>query len=177
MKSNGKIFLLILLAILFFWINYRYRNIFIRIYNWFSGIPKMMIVFFAIIALIAPALLRNNIVISYFSDYLPFKVKNTVNTLPKTPIKPIMGGKRVKTSKIRKVSEQLKKSVAANQKWLCAICGELLQATYEVDHILALENGGDNNVNNLQALCRNCHGKKTMNDNLTKRYPNGKIMK
>lgn len=176
MKSNGKIFLLILLAILFFYINYRYRNIFIRTYNWISGVPKMLIVFFTIVALIAPALLKNNTIISYFGDYLPFKPK-TVNTMPKKPIPPITGGRRVPTSKIRKVSEQLKKSVAANQRWLCAICGELLQATYEVDHILALENGGDNNVKNLQALCRNCHGKKTMNDNLTRRYPNGKIMK
>jgi len=44
-----------------------------------------------------------------------------------------------------------------------------------VDHIVALENGGDNNMNNLQALCRNCHGKKTMGDNMKRKYPNGQL--
>ena len=33
--------------------------------------------------------------------------------------------------------------------------------TYEVDHIIALYKGGSNELNNLEALCRNCHGKKT----------------
>jgi 5-methylcytosine-specific restriction endonuclease McrA len=64
----------------------------------------------------------------------------------------------------RNVSEKTKKLVAAAQDWDCAICGNRLPATYEVDHILRLEYGGDNNVENLQALCPNCHRYKTMTE-------------
>jgi len=32
---------------------------------------------------------------------------------------------------------------------------------FEIDHILELSNGGDNSINNLQALCPNCHSFKT----------------
>ena len=32
-----------------------------------------------------------------------------------------------------------------------------------------------NDIKNLQALCRNCHGKKTMEDNIKRRYPDGKL--
>ena len=137
---------------------------------------------FIVIALFAPALLRNRAV-DYFRDFLPDSVnKRLDNTTPKkqvaSPAKPIVipqrGGK-VKTSQVRKVSEQLKKLVASNQKWNCKSCNNMLDATYEVDHIISLEDGGDNNISNLRALCRNCHGKKTMTDNIRRRYPNGKL--
>ena len=60
----------------------------------------------------------------------------------------------------RNVSESKKKYIASNQKWQCAHCHNLLDNTYEVDHIIALYRGGNNELNNLEALCRNCHGKK-----------------
>ena len=63
----------------------------------------------------------------------------------------------------RKVTPLTKKIVASNQKWVCGHCKELLDYTYEVDHIIPLFRGGSNQLNNLQALCRNCHGKKTLN--------------
>lgn len=66
----------------------------------------------------------------------------------------------------RRVSESKKKYIAANQQWCCNICYQLLNATYEIDHILPLYLGGDNSINNLQALCRNCHGVKTLKDRL-----------
>jgi len=62
----------------------------------------------------------------------------------------------------RSVSESRKKLVAGQQHWRCALCRELLPPTYEVDHIVRLEFGGSNEVNNLQALCPNCHRMKTM---------------
>jgi 5-methylcytosine-specific restriction endonuclease McrA len=64
----------------------------------------------------------------------------------------------------RKVTATEKKIVAARQKWICNNCGQILDATYEIDHIRALWKGGSNDINNLQALCRNCHGNKTMMD-------------
>ncbi len=65
-----------------------------------------------------------------------------------------------KSSK-RSVSETKKKYVASLQNWKCKDCDDMLSAWFEVDHIVPLHNGGTNNVNNLVALCRNCHGKKT----------------
>lgn len=64
----------------------------------------------------------------------------------------------------RKVTPLTKKIVASNQKWICSHCKELLDYTYEVDHIIPLFKGGSNQLNNLQALCRNCHGRKTLNN-------------
>ena len=67
----------------------------------------------------------------------------------------------------RSVSETKKKYVASNQNWFCGHCKHQLDATFEVDHIIELQNGGTNEITNLVALCRNCHGKKTMMTKLT----------
>ena len=66
----------------------------------------------------------------------------------------------------RSVSETKKKFVASKQKWLCASCDSVLNAWFEVDHIKRLEHGGTNDIDNLRALCRECHGKKTTIENL-----------
>ena len=69
------------------------------------------------------------------------------------------------TSK-RSVSETKKKYVAANQDWKCGHCDSQLDHTFEIDHKIRLEYGGGNDVQNLIALCRNCHGKKTASENM-----------
>lgn len=66
----------------------------------------------------------------------------------------------------RSVSETKKKFVASNQQWKCGNCQKQLNAWFEVDHITRLEYGGTNNVDNLIALCRECHGEKTAIENL-----------
>lgn len=66
----------------------------------------------------------------------------------------------------RSVSETKKKYVAASQNWCCQKCEKQLPAWFEVDHVVKLEYGGSNNVDNLVALCRDCHGKKTALENL-----------
>jgi hypothetical protein len=66
----------------------------------------------------------------------------------------------------RSVSETKKKYVASQQAWKCKHCSDMLDATFEVDHVVDLQFGGSNNVDNLVALCRNCHGKKTMQNHL-----------
>ena len=66
----------------------------------------------------------------------------------------------------RCVSEAKKKYVAASQQWKCAMCSNILDATYEVDHKVDLQYGGTNHVSNLAALCPNCHRKKTMKSHL-----------
>jgi hypothetical protein len=66
----------------------------------------------------------------------------------------------------RAVSETKKKYVAAQQDWKCGQCKSQLDHTYEIDHRIRLEYGGGNDVQNLVALCRNCHGKKTASENM-----------
>jgi 5-methylcytosine-specific restriction endonuclease McrA len=66
----------------------------------------------------------------------------------------------------RSVSETKKKWVASHQNWKCGDCAEQLPAWFEVDHITRLADGGSNDVDNLIAYCRTCHGKKTMMENL-----------
>ena len=71
-----------------------------------------------------------------------------------------------KKSTKRSVSETKKKYVAARQNWKCEDCQNQLTAWFEVDHKIRLEYGGSNHIDNLVALCRECHGKKTTIENL-----------
>lgn len=71
-----------------------------------------------------------------------------------------------KKSTKRSVSETKKKFVASNQNWKCGDCTHQLSAWFEVDHKIRLEHGGSNHIDNLVALCRECHGKKTTIENL-----------
>ena len=66
----------------------------------------------------------------------------------------------------RSVSETKKKFVSARQNWKCAKCNDQLNAYFEVDHKIALKNGGSNHVDNLESLCPNCHREKTALDNM-----------
>jgi len=66
----------------------------------------------------------------------------------------------------RSVSETKKKYVASQQQWKCGKCNNQLNAWFEVDHKVRLEHGGGNDVENLVALCRDCHGHKTAMENM-----------
>ena len=74
-------------------------------------------------------------------------------------------GPQVKATK-RSVSETKKKYVASQQGWKCGKCQKQLPAWFEVDHKIRLEHGGSNHIDNLVALCRDCHGEKTAMENL-----------
>jgi hypothetical protein len=71
-----------------------------------------------------------------------------------------------KSGSKRSVSETKKKYVASQQEWKCGHCDNQLNAWFEVDHKIRLEHGGGNDVQNLVALCRECHGKKTAMENM-----------
>ena len=76
------------------------------------------------------------------------------------------GNSRQSGSTKRSVSETKKKWVASQQNWTCNKCNNQLNAWFEVDHTIKLEHGGSNNVENLVALCRECHGEKTAKERL-----------
>jgi hypothetical protein len=100
--------------------------------------------------------------------YLWFSIKETPDgattalDLAKQFIKEGAGGTREK----RNVTGLMKKKVAADQQWKCGHCKATLDATFEVDHVKALFNGGSNDMSNLVALCPNCHRKKTVAERL-----------
>ena len=95
----------------------------------------------------------------FFSQNSSHEINNprqSIETINKS------GGKSNK----RSVSETKKKYVASLQNWKCKHCSAQLTAWFEVDHVTRLEHGGSNEVSNLEALCRDCHGKKTSMENM-----------
>jgi hypothetical protein len=86
------------------------------------------------------------------------------SSTPASSLKKLMTSGKGATK--RSVSETKKKYVAASQDWKCGGCGTKLNAWFEVDHKVRLEYGGGNEVNNLVALCRECHGEKTAMENM-----------
>ena len=61
-------------------------------------------------------------------------------------------------------SSRILKEVGASQKWRCNVCGDLLKSTFQLDHRIPLHKGGSNDVSNFQALCCECHAKKTQEE-------------
>lgn len=60
---------------------------------------------------------------------------------------------------------RLRQMVLRREPW-CRMCraeGRFTPAT-EVDHIVPVSKGGTNEMDNLQALCKSCHSKKTARD-------------
>ena len=66
----------------------------------------------------------------------------------------------------RTLTQAQKKRVAAAHAWRCAACDVLLPATFEVDHVVPLWQGGADAVDNCQPLCPNCHAEKTQTEGI-----------
>lgn len=109
---------------------------------------------------------------SIINPILDFTAKQSYTADPQEYSNPIiaMQEKRLmnsgKKATKRSVSETKKKFVAARQNWKCEKCKKQLPAWFEVDHKIRLEYGGSNHIDNLVALCRDCHGEKTAIENL-----------
>ena len=67
---------------------------------------------------------------------------------------------RLQASK-RSYSTAHKLEVAYKQRYRCARCREMLKPTFQVDHIVELAEGGKDDMENLNALCVECHAEKT----------------
>lgn len=108
-----------------------------------------------------------------FINYLPVDKDSTdifTSFVNKVPVGMTPQFKRMlqsgKNSTKRCVSETKKKHVASSQNWKCGNCNKMLPAWFEVDHKVRLDQGGTNEINNLVALCRDCHGEKTALENM-----------
>ena len=64
----------------------------------------------------------------------------------------------------RHFNAHVKRIVAARGGWRCGACGDVLDATYECDHIVPLHRGGEDTVEALVALCCPCHRAKTQRE-------------
>ena len=85
-----------------------------------------------------------------------------VNPTVVTPVRRLL----VKTQRLRGRPLQTLRRRLLSAQPLCVACqraGRLTVAS-ELDHIVALVNGGDNEEENLQGLCAPCHVDKTARD-------------
>ena len=62
----------------------------------------------------------------------------------------------------RAVARKHRWTIAYRQQYCCALCNQLLHPhSFEIDHKQELRDGGKDALDNLQALCSNCHARKT----------------
>ena len=67
----------------------------------------------------------------------------------------------------RRITGHEKRIVAARQAWRCALCEHVLEATFQVDHVVPLHSGGDDDYQtNCHALCVGCHAEKTQREEI-----------
>jgi 5-methylcytosine-specific restriction endonuclease McrA len=72
--------------------------------------------------------------------------------------------------RIRFTKDQ-KEKICKAFKYTCNICKCCIKKeAYEIDHVRALSNGGTNETNNLQPLCKACHLVKTSNEHEQGQY-------
>jgi len=77
--------------------------------------------------------------------------------------------KYTKLTPKRIVSRSLRIEIAYRQKYKCNACALFpIPPDFHVDHIIALEDGGEDIATNLQALCVSCHSEKTRLNRLRK---------
>lgn len=60
--------------------------------------------------------------------------------------------------------DRVRDRIVARASNCCQICGNRVRTRGQVDHIVAIINGGENRENNLQFLCQPCHTAKTGKD-------------
>ena len=150
-------YLILLLPILLFALNEYYNN---KIYSFmtkfYSCCKMLMVVIPLILLYLNPELLQKLLI--HFKDV-------DTKTLFQN------NNKKVR----RNVNESKKKYVAFGQRWICQKCNQILDAAYEIDHIIPLYKGGNNDVTNLEALCRNCHGKKTLKERTGEKHNDARV--
>lgn len=80
-----------------------------------------------------------------------------------------------RATKVKRMSSaqwsKVRDKIMRRDQWLCQTClsnGRLTEAK-EVDHVKPLSLGGTDAADNLQALCKQCHGRKTAKESAAAR--------
>ena len=77
-------------------------------------------------------------------------------------------------TKRKQLSDSIRKELADAQENMCPLCAEKLPedlSKCEVDHIRRLDQGGEDNKDNMQLIHRPCHRCKTQKENLSLKRP------
>jgi 5-methylcytosine-specific restriction protein A len=61
----------------------------------------------------------------------------------------------------------IRRRILLRDKFACQCCG-LVRMDNEIDHTIPLEQGGSNDDDNLQTLCKGCHAAKTASEASTR---------
>jgi 5-methylcytosine-specific restriction endonuclease McrA len=67
--------------------------------------------------------------------------------------------------KRKKINKELRNQIINKQQNKCGECKTALSSYFELDHIIGLQFGGTDEESNLSALCRECHGIKSITEN------------
>jgi len=65
----------------------------------------------------------------------------------------------------RHIKKEVREEVVKCQENKCNLCNSTLSKYFQIDHITALQYGGTDEFDNLQALCCECHCKKSIIEN------------
>jgi 5-methylcytosine-specific restriction endonuclease McrA len=71
---------------------------------------------------------------------------------------------KINICKRTKIPERIRQSIAGGQHDKCALCNNKLSCYFHIDHAVALRYGGNNEEDNLQALCAECHSMKSVRE-------------
>ena len=95
--------------------------------------------------------------LDWYADTMP-SYEYTINNVAKAV--------KADQKKSRAVARKYRWHIAHSQKYSCLHCKELLHPdAMDIDHIEELRAGGADAIENLCALCSNCHAKKTRSYN------------
>lgn len=90
--------------------------------------------------------------------FLNWMLENATQTEERKILQAVQKALVVKRNKSRKHRWE----IAYRQKYKCSMCQDLLHPkAMDIDHIQEIQDGGLDNLDNLQALCSNCHAKKS----------------
>lgn len=62
---------------------------------------------------------------------------------------------------MRRVGKRVRHAVLSRQHWKCAICQSTLSDVFDIDHIVPWAISQSSEYRNLQALCVECHARKS----------------
>ena len=149
-----EVYILLLLAILYIY-NEKCDVKIYGVINFFANNLKLT----AILLLFLVVTFNPNLLVYYYD----FNKSTGPSKLP------LRNNQKVK----RNVSESKKKYVASNQQWKCASCNDLLDATYEIDHITPISRGGGNDIDNIRLIPKGLNRKLGQKITTQKRKKNG----
>lgn len=96
---------------------------------------------------------------------LDWHAETSYENLPRLPALRHFLMNLTKKKKKRKLNQALRIDIAYRQNYACNMCGKFpIPPTFQLDHVVRLADGGLDEVENLQALCVECHAIKTRSE-------------